>query len=101
MLVLFGENATDAIKDVSILQSFDESVGLVELQEGSRILFGDRAYTIQHLGKQVNENLRSLGHAVLVFKEKGEEDELPNSIYLWPHQLPDLSENMVISYQVN
>lgn len=101
MIVLFGENVTDAIRDVSVLQAFDEREGQAELQEGSRIMFGDKVYTIRHLGKQVNENLRNLGHAVLVFKEKDEEDELPNSIYLWPHQLPELSENMVISYQVN
>lgn len=100
MLVLFGEQATEMIRNVSVLQSFDEEESREQLREGHRILFGDNAYTIQHIGEQVNDNLSSLGHCVLIFKEKGEEDQLPNSIYLWPHQLPELAENMVISYQV-
>lgn len=98
ILVLFGEEASSAIKNVSILQSFKEAYQTITLNEKDQIIFGDQVYTVEHVGENVNSNLQSLGHVTLVFKEFNQENFLETSVYVSPYRLPKLSEKMEIQY---
>lgn len=98
ILVLFGEEASSAIKNVSILQSFKGVDQTINLNEKDQIIFGDQVYTVEHVGKNVDANLQSLGHVTLVFKEFNQENFLETSVYVSPHELPELSEEMEIQY---
>lgn len=99
ILILFGEDATDAIRDVSLLQKFEEDIHDFQLQIGDHIYFGDQVYTITHIGKSVSANLMSLGHVTFVFKPFDPQNIIETSIYLSPHNLPEVAAGMTITYQ--
>lgn len=98
ILVLFGEQASPAIKNVSILQLFEKEDYTFNLNEEDQITFGDQVYTIQHVGENVNANLQSLGHVTLVFQKFDHENFLETSVYVSPYELPELSKDMEIQY---
>lgn len=99
ILVLFGENASTAIEDVSVLQSFNEKPADFRLKNGDEIVIGEQIYTIEHIGKNVNHNLQSLGHITLIFQAFNPERFLETSVYVSPYQLPQLKVGMEIKYQ--
>ena len=99
ILILFGEDASPAIKNVSVLQSFKKKDADFELKLNHTITIGDQVYTITFVGENVSANLRALGHVTLVFKEFDEDNFIETSVYLTPHQLPHIETGMTITYQ--
>lgn len=101
ILILFGDQASEAIEEVSIIQSFTEKEKGTLLSKGDQIVIGGQSYVIEHIGKNVNENLHSLGHLTIVFKEYDPERFLETSVYVTPYQLPRLEIGMEIDYRTN
>ncbi|MGP6138706.1 MULTISPECIES: PTS glucitol/sorbitol transporter subunit IIA [unclassified Jeotgalibaca] len=98
ILVLFGENATEAIRDVSILQAFEEEVSAFVFHINDEVHFGDQIYTVSYVGENVGANLVELGHVTFVFDEFDPEHFIETSVYLTPHQLPKIELGMMIQY---
>ncbi|MGX7420650.1 PTS glucitol/sorbitol transporter subunit IIA [Carnobacterium gallinarum] len=98
IIILFGEGATEDIREVSVIQEF-ENAEQADLKVGQTILFDEEAYTIEAVGVLATDNLNSIGHITLSFSEVPAEDMLGNGIYLTPHRLPDFKLGMKISYQ--
>lgn len=98
ILVLFGEDATPAIKNVSVLQKFEKDTDFFDLKSGDQLSFGGQIYDIQHVGQNVNANLHSIGHITLIFKEFNQERYLETSVYLHPYNVPAITKGMQIEY---
>lgn len=98
MIILFGEQATEEIRTVAIIQSFEEDKETVKLQTGDTISFDEKVYTIETVGSLANENLNTIGHVTLSFSEVPKDDRIESGIYLAPHELPEVSVGTKISY---
>ncbi|MGB3160485.1 PTS glucitol/sorbitol transporter subunit IIA [Carnobacterium sp.] len=98
IIILFGEQATEDLRSVSIIQSFKENQSRVELEPGKSVFFDDQEYTILEVGSLANENLNTIGHVTLDFSEVPEEDRLANGLYLTPFKLPKIEIGSTIHY---
>ena len=99
MLILFGAEATDQLKKVSVIQEIAENQAAIHLNLGDTISFDEQVYTITHTGQLAQEQLNAIGHATIIFQEVPEEDSLANGIYVKPFEMPIISEGTLISYQ--
>lgn len=98
IIILFGEQATEDLRSVSIIQSFKEKQNNVELKPGQSVFFDDQEYTILEVGSLANENLNTIGHVTLDFSEVPREDRLANGLYLKPFNLPKVEIGSTIHY---
>lgn len=99
IIILFGEEATEDIRQVSVIQAFEKESEAIDLKEGHMIKFDDQAYTIEAVGSLAVDNLNSIGHITLSFTDVPAEDQLGNGIYLSPKTLPVISVGTKISYE--
>ncbi|WP_238526684.1 PTS glucitol/sorbitol transporter subunit IIA [Carnobacterium sp. 17-4] len=98
MIILFGEQATEEIRTVAIIQSFEKDKETIKLQAGDTISFDEKVYTIETVGSLANENLNTIGHITLSFSEVPGDDRIESGIYLSPHELPEVSVGTKITY---
>lgn len=98
MLILFGRDATEELKRVSIIQDLNTAAQPIELKEGGKISFDKQEYTITHVGRLAINHLNSIGHVTIVFKDAPTEDSLVNAIYVTPFDIPHLTEGTIITY---
>jgi len=77
MVILFGETATDTLKEYSVVQRFSEKTTL-------QLAVGDQ-----------------IAHCTLVFDAFPESDPIMNGIYLEPHKLPQIKVGSIIDYQAH
>ncbi|QQV79683.1 PTS glucitol/sorbitol transporter subunit IIA [Enterococcus faecalis] len=103
MIILFGETATDTLKQHAVIQSFPEK-DQVTLAEGDHLKIGDTNYTITKSGFFLPiVTLQSIAHSTLIFADAptDEDDVIRNGVYLTPHQLPKITIGTTIDYLVN
>lgn len=98
IVILFGENATEAIRDVSVLQRFEDAIDSFVFRVGDAVHFGDQVYHVSHVGENVGENLVELGHVTFVFDPFDPDHFIETSVYLTPHTVPTIEEGMTINY---
>lgn len=65
MLVLFGENAPDMLKEFCYFIDVNPVAG--DIVPGCTLLINDTAYQITAVGEVAQQNLTNLGHVTLVF----------------------------------
>lgn len=97
LLIFFDDTATGKIREVSVIQAFEEE-DYKELNIGDKIIFGDISYTIQTIGSLANQQLQEIGHVTLFFGETPT-DEMMNAIGFMESKLPKLYVGMEIVYQ--
>ena len=87
VLVFFGLNAPDELRDFAILHDGTELVA--EVMPGDRFCLDGQDYTILAVGEVANQNLRALGHFVIKFN--GETSpEMPGDICAEARPLPSI-----------
>lgn len=97
MIILFGESATDSLKEYSVIQKFEETQSL-DMKKGDRLKIDEQEYTIQYVGPFANKNLNSIAHVTLVFADGPKEDAIVNGLYLAPSKLPTINIGTIIEY---
>lgn len=97
MIILFGERATDSLKEYSVIQKFEES-GELDVKVGDQLKIDEIVYSVEHVGSFANANLNSISHVTLIFSEVPEEDAVVNGIYLSPTTVPTVKVGSVIEY---
>ncbi|MGX6961936.1 PTS glucitol/sorbitol transporter subunit IIA [Vagococcus xieshaowenii] len=98
MIILFDETATDDIKNVAVIHQPINQEVTYQLSVGTTIKFGEQCYAIEEMGERVNGSLTMMGHATLLFKERSDEDLLPNALYLSPYNLPEIKTGMSLIF---
>ena len=97
MLILFNEKATHDLKEVSLIQKFNDDVNEINLNSSSKIKINSEVYDIKYLGKLVNDNLKQIGHVTLAFKAKPQ-NPLESTIYLGNVVFPKVKVGDFIEY---
>ena len=97
LIILFGEKATEALKEYSVIQKFEEQVTLT-MKKNDQLKIGEKKYTITHVGSFANNNLNSIAHVTLVFNKVPEEEAIVNGLYLSPFELPTIEIGTTIEY---
>ncbi|MDF7669391.1 PTS glucitol/sorbitol transporter subunit IIA [Lactobacillus sp. ESL0703] len=84
MVILFGENVTKGLVDVSVLQKFGSQTpaSTFVFKKGDTITIDGQTYVASFVGSMVESNMRVLGHATLFFDQKKLQNPLANGIYL-------------------
>ncbi|OTN77630.1 hypothetical protein A5886_002730 [Enterococcus sp. 8G7_MSG3316] len=98
MLIFFGEEASDTLREYSVVQSLPDSGDLIVKQD-DQILFGDQAYRVQYVGTVANQILQTIQHVTFVFGDVPAENQLSSAIYLTPAVLPTIAVDMKVTYK--
>ena len=56
IIILFGEEATEDIRQVSVIQAFEDGREMIELKKGQTIKFDNQSYTIEAVGSLAVDN---------------------------------------------
>lgn len=97
IIILFGEGATESLREYSVIQKFQENQPL-EMKKGDLLKIDGQEYTISYIGAFANDNLNSIAHVTLVFDNIPKEDPIVNGLYLSPSKLPAIEVGSVIEY---
>lgn len=93
MIILFGENTPDDLKDYVYNIVVTPLNG--EILPGQNLLIDGEAFEITAVGNVVEQNLGQLGHITLKF-DGAEQAELPGTLYLEAKPVPILQENSTL-----
>ena len=97
MLILFGEGATESLREYSVIQAFEDKTKIT-VKKGDRVKIDDAVYTVEQVGSFANANLNSIAHVTLVFAPVPDEDPVVNGLYLSPTIYPTLQVGSTIEY---
>ncbi|MGX7244788.1 PTS glucitol/sorbitol transporter subunit IIA [Enterococcus quebecensis] len=100
MIILFGESATEGLKEYSVIQKFQGTQSL-EMRKGDSLKIDKQEYKILYVGSFANNNLNSIAHVTLVFDNVPEEDAIVNGIYLTPNAFPTIKVGTTLEYISN
>ncbi|MEJ6348188.1 PTS glucitol/sorbitol transporter subunit IIA [Holzapfeliella sp. He02] len=81
--ILFDESITADIAEVSIQQEFKDKENLAQfdIKAGDAIEIDGQSFNVQQVGRLVNDNLKDIAHAVVMFGPI-EGEPMENTIYL-------------------
>lgn len=81
--ILFDENITSDIAEVSIQQEFvtKQNKDKLIIKAGDAIEISGQEFNVHHVGRLVNDNLNDIAHVVLMFGDV-EDEPMENTIYL-------------------
>lgn len=96
LIVLFGTNAPNELKDISVIHEPESSFVTDSIKEGTKIEMGGTTYTVTRVGSAANGNFEELGHLSIYFKETDE--LLPGAIEVEPSVFPSVEVDQTISF---
>lgn len=84
VVILFNETATPHLKKVSVIQKFEQTSAINSfiLKKDDSITINGQTYLVLFVGSLVKINMRSMGHATLIFTDELPEEPMKNAIYL-------------------
>ncbi|MDF7638628.1 PTS glucitol/sorbitol transporter subunit IIA [Lactobacillus sp. ESL0791] len=88
MLILFGNEAPDLLKESCFIINSKDLKD--KITPGMTIQIGNDTYTITAVGKEVDTNLRNLGHIAIKFTGE-DKAELPGSLYVEKKEFPTIA----------
>ncbi|WP_407893314.1 PTS glucitol/sorbitol transporter subunit IIA [Lacticaseibacillus sp. N501-2] len=99
LVILFGESATAALRDVAVIQQFADpnAQATLTIAVGDQVAIGDVAYTVERVGELANQNLQTIGHVSLIF-DRIPDQPMENALYLKPQVKPQLQVGSTITY---
>ncbi len=93
MLILFGDNAPEEIRDYCYSVDVNPINGTIAA--GQTLKFGDSAYKITAVGSEAPVTLAGLGHCTINFSGQTTVD-LPGTIYVENKPQPEIAVGAVI-----
>ena len=96
IVVLFGEEASDELKEYALVHNHGPLSQPIEA--GDALHIGERCIRVQAVGSVANDNLSELGHCVLKFNGSCKPD-LEGDICLDAHYLPHLAPGSTLTFE--
>lgn len=96
VIILFGPNAPEELKEVAVIQEIQES-GDTPIAAGDSLQIGDQEYTLVSVGSSAYKNLIEIGHISIYFTEPPAE-VLPGSVCVSPDVFPRIAEGDTILF---
>lgn len=97
LIVLFGPNAPDALREISVIHEAEDDSQKVAIQPGSKMELGESVYTVVDVGSQAVANFEELGHISIYFKTEMDE-LLPGAIQVEPEIFPRVDLGQTIRF---
>lgn len=94
MLIFFGEEAPDTLKDSCFITKVTPVNGQIEI--GKTLKIGNETYEITAVGNEVATNLNNLGHIAVRFSGETKA-ELPGSLYVESGKFPEITVGTEVS----
>ena len=94
MLIIFGNNAPEELREYCILHEAGPLEATVEI--GDILRLGSTDYKVVYVGSEVQKNLRDLGHITLRFNNNCEGENLEGSLYLEDKPIVDVAPGETI-----
>jgi glucitol/sorbitol PTS system EIIA component len=98
IIILFNNTAPSEFREISVIHDFKDKPNKEMLKKGSRIMFGNTAYTVEDIGYVANQTLFDLGHISLYFGLEEGANLLPGSALLSPYKLPEIKVGDTIRF---
>lgn len=90
LLILFGPEATDELKEISVIHhNNNEERPDTCIKENGKLIIGNQEYNILQVGDEANQNFKMLGHIAITFSNSMQEI-LPGSILVAPKEFPKI-----------
>ncbi|GMA09304.1 PTS sorbitol transporter subunit IIA [Tetragenococcus halophilus subsp. flandriensis] len=96
MVILFGKNAPDTLKDYCYNIQVNPVNG--SITTGGKLNIGDTSFEITAVGEVVQKNLEDLGHITIKF-DGSTTPELPGTLYVEDKDIPDLGVGTHVKIQ--
>lgn len=96
LVVLFGTNAPNELKDISVIHEPQSKFENDSIKEGTKLQMGGNTYTVSKVGSLANANFEELGHLSIYFKDT--DDLLPGAIQVEPGVFPQVEIGEEISF---
>lgn len=87
MLIVFNENAPEALAEMAVLHTITPMDQ--EVKPEDVVILGDKSYVVTAVGAEANHTLSTLGHCTFCFRAT-KEAELPGHIELEGDGMPDI-----------
>ncbi len=97
MLILFADNAPDALAEIAVLHQH-QAPPTEEIKIGDQILFGEESYLVTAVGREANHTFQTMGHCTLRFDAQ-DEPNLPGEIQLSGEKFPTIEVGVKIEIQ--
>lgn len=99
LVILFGDGATETLRDVAVIQHFQDASAQAQLtlHAGDRLQIDAQTYQITRVGVLANRNLQTIGHVSLFFTPLPEQP-LENALYLTPTTKPNIGVGSRLTY---
>lgn len=97
LVILFGENVSDRLKEVSVSQKIEQADSF-QIKKGMKLRIDDQSYNINYVGELVKDNLETVHHTVLDFEDVPNNPR-GNAIYLGNHHLPVIKPGSQITIE--
>ena len=100
MIILFGPQATDALRDVAVIQQFADKSALEKLviKAGDQLTIDDETFEMTYVGQLANSNLKAIGHVTLLFQAVPADKPMQNAIYLKSTHRPTFKVGTTLTY---
>lgn len=84
MVILFSENVTPELAEVSIIQKFESNTPLSSFvfKKGDTITIDGQTFIADYVGAMVVSDMKAMGHLTLFFNQKKPKNPLANAVYL-------------------
>ena len=84
MVILFSDNVTADLDDVSVIQKFDDTTPVSQFvfKKGDTITIDGQTYVADYVGAMVESNMKTLGHITIFFDQKKPKNPMANAVYL-------------------
>lgn len=79
MLIVFNDNAPEALREMSVLHSIEAFTNPVKVDD--IVVFGEKEYLVTAVGHEANETFETMGHCTFCFNG-AEEVKIPGQIEL-------------------
>ena len=104
IVILFDNKATDKLRDVAVLQKFDEATPVEKFifKKNDSITIDGTTYLALYVGPMVQMNMQAIGHATLVFTNEVPKKPMTNAIYLdkdLKEEMPEFKVGDWITYE--
>ncbi|MGL4608049.1 MAG: PTS glucitol/sorbitol transporter subunit IIA [Eubacteriaceae bacterium] len=85
MLIVFNDDAPDALREMSVLHTIEELVHPVKVDD--IVVFGNKEFLVTAVGYEANETLKTMGHCTFCFNG-ADKVEIPGQIELLGEEKP-------------
>ena len=93
LLIIFNDNAPDALREMAVLHTIEDFSDPVKVDD--IIAFDGKEYLVTAVGGEANETLEKMGHCTFCFTGK-DQAEIPGQIELIGEGLPEVKIGTVI-----